>query len=152
MAVAPDEGLVVLGDTDGAFEVLDLASQASKVYESGRLSSIMSLAVLPGNRLAFAGGQPGILCKLDLTTGAVRDWVPATLLGIEAMALSPGATRLATGDAQGKVKLWDVETLREVAVLGTHSGRVTGVLFRPDGRSLLSVDNSELRIWRSRTD
>jgi WD40 repeat protein len=149
MAVSPDEQLVALGNLDGEVEVLDLGGETSRIFKPGKLSSIFSLAVMPDNRSAFAGGQPGILCKLDLATGAVTDSVPATLLGIHAMALSPGATRLATGDAQGKVKLWDVETMREVAVLGNHPGIVTDLQFQQEGRRLLSVDAGELRIYRA---
>ena len=149
MVVSPDERLVVFGSQEsGRLEALDIVMGSSTVHRVEKLTSFLSLAVLPGNRFAMAGGQPGILCKVDLITGVVTDWVPASLLGIHAMTLSPGATRLATGDAQGRVKLWDVETLREVAVLGTHPGIVTGLQFQPDGRTLLSVDNSELRIWQ----
>ena len=65
------------------------------------------------------------------------------------MSVSSTGNRLATGDAQGAVRLWDVETLREVAVLGTHPGFVSGVSFQPDGQTLLSVDAKELRVWRA---
>lgn len=68
---------------------------------------------------------------------------------IQCMCLSPSGTRLATGDLGGHVRLWDVETLREVALLGTHPGRVIELYFTPDGRNLLSVDATELRVWRT---
>ena len=45
-----------------------------------------------------------------------------------------------------------VKSILRMAVLGSHPGIVTGVQFQPDGRSLLSVDNSELKIWRAETD
>ena len=119
------------------------------MFKPGNLTGIFALEVLPGNRYALAGGQPGILCKIDLEAHQTVDSVPCSLLGLHSMHLSPSATRLATGDAQGKVKLWDVRTLREVAELGSHAGMVTGVRFLPDGRSVLSVDSTELKILRA---
>lgn len=105
-----------------------------------------ALAILPDNRTVFAASALGPLQRIDWP-GRYSEEVPGSLLGIEAMSLSLDGTRLATGDAQGTIRLWDVETLREVAVLGRHPGRVGGVLFHPDGRTLLSVDANELRVW-----
>jgi WD40 repeat protein len=95
----------------------------------------------------------GVLRKFDWAERRlVLEEVPGSVVSVVAMSLSPGGTRLATGDAQGTVRLWDVQTLREIAVLGRHSAAVGGVRFQPDGRTLLSVDANELRVWRGGGD
>jgi WD40 repeat protein len=147
MTIAPDESLVLLGDIEGALECVNLVSESSELWGSALPGSVSALAILPDNRTLLAASA-GILRKIDWPTRR-SDQVPGGLREITTMSVSSTRNRLATGDAQGVVRLWDVETLREVAVLGMHPGFVTGVHFQPDGRTLLSVDTKELRVWRA---
>jgi hypothetical protein len=139
MGIAPDERTVVLGDEAGRIEWLNVASgDAADVWAGALPGAVSALAILPDNRTVFAASALGRLQRIDWP-GRSSQEVPGSLLGIEARSLSPNGTRLATGDAQGTIRVWDAETLREVAVLGRHPGRVGGVLFLPDGqRGLIS--------------
>ncbi len=148
-ALSPDAQVAVLGSRTGEFEVADLHEGTSTILQQQALSWIGALAIMPGNRFALAGGLPGNLVVIDLQTGAITESVSATLLGIQAMDLSPNGTRLATGDAQGIIKLWALNPLREVGVLGHHPGMIDGVRFSQDGKTLTSVDRGEWRVWRA---
>ena len=50
------------------------------------------------------------------------------------MAFSPDGRRLATGGEENTVKIWDVQTGRELHTLRGHNGDVYAVAFSPDGR------------------
>ncbi len=149
MAVSPDATLAVLGDQEGTLELLNVVSGKSDLWRNALASAVSALAILPDNRTLAAATYSGSLQKIDWPSRATLKADTGSLLSIEAMSLSPSGTRLATGDAQGVVRLWDAETLREVAELGRHPGRVGGVSFQPDGQTLLSVDPNELRVWRA---
>jgi len=146
-AFASDGSCVFLG-MGGRVERLDLTTGVSDVWNDATPGMFTPVAILPDNRTVFAGGGLGVLRKLDFST---RHWeeVIGSSSFIECLCVSPTGTRLATGDRSGIVRLWDVQTLREVAEFGTHPGPVTGLWFTPDGRSLLSVDATELRVWRT---
>ena len=48
------------------------------------------------------------------------------------MAFSPDGRRLATGGEENTVKIWDVQTGKELQTLRGHSGDVYTVAFSPD--------------------
>ena len=148
MTIAPDQRLVLLGDRNGALEGVNPISGRSELWTGALPGTVTALAVLSDNRTVLAASRTGVLRKIEWPgRRLLREEVPGRMASISAMSLSPTSNRFATGDEQGTVQLWDVESLREVVLLGTHPGRVGGVHFQPDG-TLLSVDSKELRIWR----
>ena len=67
---------------------------------------------------------------------------------VMAMAFSPDGRLIASGSADRTVRLWEVATGREMAVLRGHEQTVPQVVFSPDGRRLASTDESHtVRLW-----
>jgi WD40 repeat protein len=56
---------------------------------------------------------------------------------------------MATGSGEGVVKLWDLDSFREVLALKGHTAVVHGVAFLPDGETLASLSIKELMIWHA---
>src|SRR5205823_14657647 len=44
-------------------------------------------------------------------------------------------------------KLWDLATHKVRATLEGHTNRVMGVAFSPDGKTLASASNNEIKVW-----
>ncbi|MBE7502856.1 MAG: hypothetical protein HS113_21755 [Verrucomicrobiales bacterium] len=151
MAVSPDQRLVLVGDPAGTIECVDADQNQSQRWPGALPGAISALVVLADNRTVVAASRLGVLRKFDWPDRRlVLEEAPGSVAGFVSMARSPGGTRLVTGDAQGGVRLWDTQSLREIAVLGKHTNAVGGVRFQPDGQTLLSVDAHELRVWRGR--
>jgi WD40 repeat protein/tRNA A-37 threonylcarbamoyl transferase component Bud32 len=68
-----------------------------------------------------------------------------------AAALSPDGLRLASGSKDRTVRLWEVETGRELRCLADLGQEVRAVAFSPDGRLLLAACGSSLRLWDADT-
>jgi hypothetical protein len=67
---------------------------------------------------------------------------------VGAVAFSPDGQVLASGGAEGAVKLWDVEQARLLVTLEWHLGPVRGVAFSPDGDRLASASaDGAVRLW-----
>lgn len=67
---------------------------------------------------------------------------------IRRLAFSPDGSLLASAEFGYIVRLWDVETGREQAVLKGHTDKVNTAAFSPDGRRLASGDlDGFVRVW-----
>ncbi|PSB30520.1 NB-ARC domain-containing protein [Stenomitos frigidus] len=70
------------------------------------------------------------------------------LTSIGSVAFSPDGTLLATGDASGEIRLWQVADGRQLLTCKGHSGWVRSVAFSPDGITLASASSDQtIRLW-----
>ncbi|MBD2100197.1 NB-ARC domain-containing protein [Leptolyngbya sp. FACHB-261] len=71
-----------------------------------------------------------------------------TLGAVFGIAFSPDGELLATGDAEGGVRVWQVATGKPLSTFGEHTGWVWSVAFSPDGRLLASCgEDQTVRLW-----
>jgi len=96
-----------------------------------RLLSVAAWRINPSSAARYAmlaaaarTGRP-LSARLTGPTGAVTS-----------VAFSPDGETLATGNADGTVRLWDVATDRQITALTGPGGAVNSVAFSPDGTTL----------------
>ncbi|MEH2066129.1 MAG: NB-ARC domain-containing protein [Nostoc sp.] len=71
-----------------------------------------------------------------------------TLVSISSVAFSPNGKLLATGDADGKTYLWQVDDGKLLFTCTGHSSWVKSVAFSPDGQTLASgSDDQTVKLW-----
>ena len=85
-----------------------------------------------GNLIAFSIDRP-FKFKLDR-------W-GAHSSSITGLAVSQDGTRIASGDQNGILKLWDATTAEPVLSLNEHSEEITAIAFSPNDRWLASASN-----------
>src|SRR4030095_12607871 len=129
------------------------------ILQTGHTQSVNAVAFSPDNRWLADGGQDNVIKLWDLTNGNVLRTLYGHSSNINALAVSEDGQLLASGSGNIKddrdfgifikggvvggedntVRIWNVQTGRELQVLRGHELPVGGVGFSHDGRSLTSV-------------
>jgi WD40 repeat protein len=70
---------------------------------------------------------------------------------VHSLAFTPDGARAVTGGQDGKLRVWDVKTGRELRILPADGSRagIGKLAVSPDGHYALSVsrDNTSIRLW-----
>ena len=139
------------GGTDLRWERLAFSGSTLKKLSESRdplLSPLTNvLAVSPNGKLMVSAGKGASIEVWDAASGARLGILSAPDLGdpILALAFSPEGRTLASGDAQGNVKLWSVSTLRDLMTLASKRYPVMSLCFSPDGQTLAAFGQSDTK-------
>jgi RNA polymerase sigma factor (sigma-70 family) len=128
-----------------------LAHRMSPGAGSGDLPPIKREAEGAEKDKPAAGALPvGAVARM----GSGRFWSGST---VQSVAFAPDDKALATGHADGIVRMWEAGTGKEIGQFGKHPDAVMAVAFSPDGKLLASrgggvtfQDNS-IRLWEAST-
>ena len=107
-----------------------------------------------GQRIAVGCELAGLLFAFDTATGrSIAKFGAAHASPISALAFSGDGTKLATADAQGKIKIWTdaLKLTSQSTTLWTlkgHQGEITTVAFSIDGKRFVSGSaDKTVRVW-----
>jgi WD40 repeat protein len=97
-------------------------------------------------------GTPILLDELEcFPAGKFRDTLSTPRkfpLAGEKTVFSPDGRRMVTSSKATTVRIWDAETLKQIAVLTGHVNMVYSVAFSPDGRHIVSASwDNTARLW-----
>ena len=106
-----------------------------------------NLTWVPRSHTLCLGGRDGRVHLWNLDTHKVEVLTPEAG-PVDAVAVSPDAKTLAVGTQNGVLKLFNLPTRREIAVLKGHLTAINGLVFSPDGGVLVSDGLDSSRIWR----
>jgi WD40 repeat protein/class 3 adenylate cyclase len=141
---SPDGRLVATGSWTGTLVVWDAAT-GSEFYRSRLQNSVGQLVFCPdGQRLATTIGNRTILWKItDSGLEQERVFAGGGQAGFTyTLALSPDVELLAVGDAEGKVRVWDLESGQKRLEIDAYMDTVWRVAFSHDGRQLVSSNKN----------
>ena len=101
-----------------------------------------------GKTLASIGSDDGAIHLWDVTSGRQRAALNGCGVGeyIASANFSPDGKTLASGGSDHMLRLWDVDSGREITFLKHDSG-VRYVSFSPDGKTLASEAGGEVHLW-----
>ncbi|BAY28521.1 WD-40 repeat-containing protein [Nostoc carneum NIES-2107] len=89
------------------------------------------------------------LQKLELNNAAIERSVFTDILTtIFSVAFSPNGKIIATGDANGEIRLWQIDDGQQILICKGHTGFVRSVAFSPDGQTLASASvDKTVKLW-----
>jgi WD40 repeat protein len=159
---SPDGKRALSAGKDGTVRLWDVATGKEVRRFEGHRADVMAVAFTPDGRRALSGGADLMLRLWDLETGKEVHRFEGHSTVIWSVAVSPDGRRaLSAGGCRPRgngfyepavvdqeVRLWDVETGKQVHGLEGHTSSVMGVLFLPGGRRALSGGSDKtVRLW-----
>jgi WD40 repeat protein len=142
VAFSPDGSRAAAGRTHGHLQLWDLKAGVVTAEADRNTGNVTGIGFLAGGRRIVAADLGGALDIWD-TAGLTRT---ATLLepfefnvlsrrALWALAVAPDGRAFATGEDEG-VRLWDVESGKQIEFLKTGKYHVQAVAFSPDGQMI----------------
>jgi WD40 repeat protein len=144
LAFSPDAQEVASASLDKSVNVwnVDGGNLLGTIRDSDGVSSV---AFMPNGKQVVYGALNGIILINDADAGerTIRSLKPEGtyawqfLPAVWSVAVSPDGTRIASGNADGSVKIWSVSgpILRNMK---SHDDVVTAVVYAPNGRTIVS--------------
>ena len=171
LVFSPDGKMLVSGGADSTIKVWDMATYQLRATFQGHSEGVVALAfrnVLPITPAQPAVNQPGsnilvsaggdnklmfwdVLSRCDVGQSCRPLQVFESLSRrLQTVAFSPDGNTLATGNGDGSIDLWNLNTGKVERTFFGHSDVVNSLVFSPDGKMLASGAgslDSTVKLW-----
>jgi WD40 repeat protein len=106
-----------------------------------------------GRRLAvhFPGRVPRETCVYEVDTGGRLAMATLSSGLVSSLAFSPDSTRLFSAATDTLARVWDAGTGKPISPPMRHPTFVWRATFGPDGRLVVTLDGTHVRLWDSAT-
>jgi WD40 repeat protein len=148
LAFSPDGKILASADSAAEIDFWEVATGAPVRIIHPQIDSILTMAFSPdGGNLAYGGTTKGNEVNLfirDLDTGNFKGLSIKPLKNdVLSLAWSPDGKLLASAGRERVIRIWDVETTRELVKFESFDGPVKSLAFSPNGQTLVTGANDE---------
>ncbi len=130
---------LAVGDVSGKVHVFETEQFSESWSCGGNDASILGLKFAKDDSVSVAGRENGRIRCCDATTHQVRWHQVGHTQRIWSVAISLDGSRIVTGSADQKVRLWDIDSGRSVMTTSILPDAVYNVEFSPVGRLFINV-------------
>jgi WD40 repeat protein len=158
VAFSPDSKAVISCGADRTARIWDAETGKEKLVLRGHGTAVEQAIFSPDGKTVATASWDKTVKLWDASNGKEQATLTGHNLSVLCLAFSPDSKLLASGsgvwsmpntpDQPGELKLWDVETRKELASLPGHTDRIWSLAFSPDGKTLASAGfDKTVRLW-----
>ncbi len=151
VAFSPDGNEIASASDDRTVKLWNVSNGVLVNRLQGHSGGVRTVAWNPdGRTLATAGDDHRGGVKLWDKSGIAQN---TTLLGhtrqVYSVAFSPVGQVFASASEDKSIRVWDINTGKQIALLRINSGHIRAIAFSPDGEHLVSADNTDnaVKLW-----
>ena len=145
LTFSADARALMASSARGTVKLWPLDGPGEAATFSGDSGWVNGLAMLTNGQTFISAGTD--IRFWDVRTRRENGLKLSPSAGVGCIALSADGRRLAAGASDGRITIWDLASLQEVATLEGHQESVTQLAFTPDGDHLVSASKDQLRVW-----
>jgi WD40 repeat protein len=147
VAFSPDGTQIAAAGRAGTIRIWNVANGAAMVDIQASARRISALVFSPGGRQLAAGGDDRSVRVFDPASGKVVSALPQQPGGIRTLQFC-GEKRLAAGDTENVIRLWDLSSKTQESQLIGHTGTVTALAYDAQAGTLVSGSyDTTVRVW-----
>jgi serine/threonine protein kinase len=148
-----DEGtLFALGYNNGSIRIADVQGPTPNLKPTIRSihkGAILALAIAREREILVSAGTDGKVYLTSLRNGVKR---PSQRLDghtsrVTCLAVAPDGRQLVSGSADKTIRVWDIQTRRELYVFSDDEDEVSSVAFARDGKTVFAAAGKRIRYW-----
>jgi WD40 repeat protein len=159
IAISPDGNMLASGHDNRAIALWDLNTKKILSTLAGHSQAVKSVAFSPDGKILASASDDQTIKLWNLDTFEEIFTLKGHSHAVKSIAfnqipptpLKKGDTGgiLASGSWDKTIKLWDVNTGKEICTLTGHQLQVSSVAFSPDGKLLASTSfDRTIRLWK----
>ena len=149
------DGRILAWTDHTSIRLADVATGQERTAFQGHTGDISAVAFSPDGKILATGNGDNTISLWDLATGQERATCrghteAVSTIAVSTIAFSPDGKTLASVDYgfEETIKLWDAATGQERATLRPDGGRVNGLVFSPDSKTLATGDvATTVKLW-----
>jgi WD40 repeat protein len=150
VAFSPDSRIVAAGWWD-QIVLYEVATGKVVADFQAKMQSVNGLAFTPDGKTLLSGTQDGKVRVWDVAEKKLRRTLTGRWGVGRGMALSSDGKTAALGNSSSVIRLWDVGSGAELFTkFAGHDTYLHAAVFSPDGRTLFTGSDNEVRIWRTK--
>ncbi len=151
VAFSPDAKTLAVAVEDGSIKFCDVASLGVKFSLPGHTGPVWTVAYSRDGARTLTASDDGTAIVWG-TDGKPMRTIRSPIGSFTSAAFSPDGTVVATGDRQGRLRLWSVDDGLQRQEAKAHDGIVRVVAFSPDGAMVATAgSDSTVKLWDAKT-
>ena len=118
VALSPNDGHIVCGETDGIIRVWDIYENKETEVLSSHTTRIPVFAFTPDGQFLLSASDDRTICIWDIRTGQLVTTLSGHVGPVNALSVTPDGQHAISGSEDGTVRIWNIGSGQEVALLG----------------------------------
>ncbi len=154
---SPDNQILASASSDNSVQLWDTTTGNIRHSLQGHTARVESLSFSSNGQTLVSGSFDGTLRLWNAVTGELKKTFTNSLLTkqqalkpipISTVALNPEGDRVAWGNQDGTIVMWDVVTGERIGTFTGHADAISEILFSPDALKIVSTSkDGSIRLW-----